>query len=112
LSNPLGSLNNYLAGTIREIMQDFSVFNNEINKQFEIQSAGETALLQYRFSEDQIWLMHTWVPEKLEGKGIASALAKYGLEWARDHDKKVKVLCPFVAIFLKRHPQYNSLVIP
>jgi uncharacterized protein len=93
-------------------MMEFSVYNNEHNKQFEIKSDGETAVLQYRFFQDQIWLMHTAVPEKLEGKGIASALAKYGLEWARENNKKVKVLCPFVAIYLKRHPEYDILMVP
>lgn len=92
-------------------MQDFPVYNNEKNKQFEITSEGETAILQYRFHEDQIWLMHTAVPRKLEGRGLASALAKYGLEWAGQNHKKAKVLCPFVAVYLKRHPQYNALII-
>jgi uncharacterized protein len=90
---------------------DYSVYNNEKNKQFEIKSEGEMAVLQYRFYADQIWLMHTAVPEKLEGKGIASVLAKYGLEWAKANHKKVKVICPFVAIYLKRHPEYNPLIV-
>jgi len=55
--------------------------------------------------------MHTEVPLKLEGKGIASALAHYSLEWAKENNIKAKVLCPFVAIYLKRHPEYNEIVI-
>lgn len=90
---------------------EFAVYNNEVNQQFEIQSDGEKAVLQYRFFQDQIWLMHTEVPEKLEGKGLASALAKFGLEWAKKNNKKVKVICPFVAIYLKRHPEYEPLTV-
>jgi len=90
---------------------DQSVYNNADNMQFEMHSDGETAFLQYRFHEDVIWLMHTEVPKKLEGKGIASILAHYGLEWAKENNKKVKVICPFVAIYLKRHPEYNVLVV-
>jgi predicted GNAT family acetyltransferase len=71
---------------------------------------GELATLQYRFYKNDIALMHTEVSEKLSGKGLASALAKYGLEWAKEHNKKVMVYCPFVASYLKKHPEYNFLV--
>jgi predicted GNAT family acetyltransferase len=90
---------------------DIPVINNSVNQQFEVHLDGEVAVLQYRFQNDLIWLMHTEVPQKLEGKGIASVLAKYGLEWAKANDKKVKVICPFVAVFLKRHPEYNAIVV-
>ena len=91
---------------------DIPVINNTVNQQFEVHLDGEIAVLQYRFQNDLIWLMHTEVPKKMEGKGIASILARYGLEWAKANDKKVKVICPFVAVFLKRHPEYNDIVVP
>lgn len=86
--------------------------NNTKQQQFEVHEEGETAVLQYRFHEGVIWLMHTEVPHKLEGRGIASTLARYGLEWARENHVKAKVLCPFVAVFLKRHPEYQDVVVP
>jgi predicted GNAT family acetyltransferase len=90
---------------------DIQVTNNERQLQFEAHAEGEVAVLQYRFQDDLIWLMHTEVPHKLEGKGFASALAHYGLEWAIAHNKKVKVICPFVAAYLKRHTEYNVIVV-
>ena len=90
---------------------DIPVSNNEQQLQFEVHADGETAVLQYRFHNGAIWLMHTEVPLKLEGKGIASALAHYSLEWAKENNIKAKVLCPFVTIYLKRHPEYNEIVI-
>jgi uncharacterized protein len=87
------------------------VTNNSQQQQFEVKADGEMAVLQYRFHEGQIWLMHTEVPAQLEGKGIASQLAHYGLEWASANQLKVKVLCPFVAIYLKRHPEYLDIVV-
>ncbi len=90
---------------------DTDIINNKGQQQFELHSDGETAVLQYRFHEGLIWLMHTEVPAKLEGKGIASALAHFSLEWARENNIKAKVLCPFVAIYLKRHPEYNDIVV-
>jgi predicted GNAT family acetyltransferase len=91
---------------------DIPVINNKEQLQFEMHADGETAVLQYRFHEGLIWLMHTEVPAKLEGKGIASTLARFGLEWAKENTIKVKVLCPFVALYLKRHPEYNGIVVP
>ena len=89
----------------------FAVTNNMAQLEFEVRVEEEIAILQYRFHEGVIWLMHTEVPVKLEGKGIASDLARYGLEWARKNHMKAKVLCPFVAIFLKRHPEYLDVVV-
>jgi len=54
--------------------------------------------------------MHTFVPESLEGRGLASALAKFALEYAKGKNLQVIVYCPFVATYLKRHPEYNFLV--
>jgi predicted GNAT family acetyltransferase len=90
---------------------DIPVINNTEQQQFEVHTEGALAVLQYRFHDNLIWLMHTEVPEKLEGKGIASALAHHGLEWAKENHKKVKVICPFVAAYLKRHPEYNDIVV-
>jgi uncharacterized protein len=90
---------------------EIPVTNNTLQQQFEVLMEGERATLQYRFNEGVIWLMHTEVPEKLEGKGIASALAHFGLEWAKENGVPVKVICPFVAIYLKRHPEYNTILV-
>jgi len=89
----------------------FAVTNHITQMQFEVRSEEAMAFLQYRIHEGLIWLMHTEVPVSLEGKGIASDLARYGLEWARQNHMKVKVVCPFVAAFLKRHPEYQDLVV-
>jgi uncharacterized protein len=50
------------------------------------------------------------VPETLRGRGIAGTLAKTGLEYARDHQLKVDVVCPLVANYLSKHPEFQPLV--
>ena len=90
--------------------QNLTVINNEKQMQFEIHLNDDIGFLQYRFYHDNIALMHTLVPTSLSGKGLASALAHHSLEWAREHKKKVMVYCPFVAAYLKRHPEYNDLI--
>jgi uncharacterized protein len=90
--------------------QPYIVNNNEKTQRFEIHEAGELAYLEYRYFKNDIALMHTFVPEVLEGKGIASTLAHYALEWAKEHQKPVIVYCPFVAAYLKKHTEYNSII--
>ena len=75
--------------------------------QFEVREKGELAFLSYRLHHGKIALMHTEVPEKLSGKGIASALAEYAMKYAREHHIPVIIYCPFVAAWLKRHPEYD-----
>jgi predicted GNAT family acetyltransferase len=103
-------INVNIATLYKKIMSDIKVINNTVNQQFEVHMDNEVAVLIYRFYKNDIALMHTEVPEMLEGKGVASTLAKHAFEWAKEHKRKVMVYCPFVAAFLKRHPEYNALV--
>jgi len=91
--------------------EPFAIFNNEQRQQFQVQVDDEIAFLEYRMNEGKIVLMHTEVPEKLGGRGIASALAKYGMDYARAHLFPVKVYCPFVQTWLKRHPEEMDIVV-
>jgi uncharacterized protein len=90
---------------------EHAVINNEQLQRFEIPVDGQIALLEYRLRPDEIVLVHTEVPESLSGQGLASALAHHGFEWAKAHELKVIVYCPFVAGYLKRHPEYESMVV-
>ena len=91
-------------------MDKFNIINNTEQQQFEVHAENQLAMLVYRFYKNDIALMHTTVPAALSGKGVASALAKHAFEWAQEHNKKVMVYCAFVAVYLKKHPEYNFLV--
>jgi len=88
----------------------YKVINNTAQQQFEIHTEDNVAVLVYRFYKNDMALMHTDVPEALGNRGIASTLAKFALDWAKENNKKIMVYCPFVASYLKRHPEYNTLV--
>ena len=93
-------------------MTPLHIINNEQNQQFQLMVDGEMAYLEYRLYKGDMALMHTEVPEKLGGKGIASALAEYALKYAREHKLPVMVYCPFVASWLKKHPEYRDVLDP
>jgi uncharacterized protein len=81
------------------------------NGRFELERDGQVAYLAYNLTGKVLQLIHTEVPEVLRGKGMASALAESALQWAREHEVKVDVICPSVAAYLAKHPEYSDLVI-
>ncbi len=78
---------------------------------FELEQDGHIAYLQYSLGDGVLELIHTEVPTQLRGSGIGSELVKGALDYARENHLKVDVVCPFVAAYLKRHPEYSDLVI-
>ncbi|TDX02026.1 GNAT family N-acetyltransferase [Dinghuibacter silviterrae] len=93
-------------------MDTYTVVNNEHEKQFEITADGEKAYLVYRFYKGDIAFMHTFVPKTLEGRGIAEALVKAAFAYAETHKQPVMNYCPYVSVYLKRHPEYKKFLDP
>jgi uncharacterized protein len=81
------------------------------NGRFELERDGQVAYLEYNLAGNVLQLIHTEVPEALRGHGMASALAESAFQWAREHQVKVDVICPSVAAYLEKHPEYSDLVI-
>lgn len=86
-------------------MADYNIINNEKLMHFEIQEGDYIAFLEYRYYKKSIAFIHTEVPENMEGKGVASALAAYAFKFAKEHQKPVMVYCPFVGKYLQSHPE-------
>lgn len=82
------------------------VINNEAKNRFEVKVDKYLAVCEYKLIKDRIIFTHTEVPPAIEGQGIASRLAKTGLEYAVANNLKIMPLCPYVAAYIKRHPEY------
>jgi predicted GNAT family acetyltransferase len=82
-----------------------------VNGRFELDREGKTAYLEYNLAGKILQLVHTEVPPESRGLGLASALAESALDWARENNIKVDVICPTVAAYLEKHPEYNDLII-
>lgn len=78
---------------------------------FELERDGHLATLKYTVAGNILALIHSEIPECLRGTGIASTLARTALDWAREQKMKVDVVCPFVAAFLEKYPEYSDLVL-
>jgi predicted GNAT family acetyltransferase len=92
-------------------MPDSSAVSHDPNTgRFEIHTDEGTALLTYLRSGSEMEMMHTEVPEALEGRGYGATLAEAALDYARQQGAKVRPSCPFVAAYIQRHPAYQDLV--
>ena len=67
-------------------------------------------LAAYRRRDGRIAFTHTEVDEACEGRGFGSMLAAAALEDARNQGLEIVPLCPFIAHYVKRHPEYEELV--
>ena len=91
-------------------MADVDVINNTQAHRFEVTLGSDTAFAEYRLKPGQIVLPHTVVPPAFEGKGVASALARYAFGYARDHGLTVIPTCPFMSAWVKKHPDEHDIV--
>jgi predicted GNAT family acetyltransferase len=80
--------------------------------QFEIRVEDYVAFIAYDAEPSVLALIHTEVPPELRGKGLAEALARTALQYAREHVMTVEPFCPFVSSFIKRHPEFQDLIAP
>jgi predicted GNAT family acetyltransferase len=91
-------------------MPDELVNNAELHR-YELRIDGEVAgVVEYRFAgEGRIVLIHTEVDERFEGHGLGGRLAQGVLDDARAHGWQVVPRCPFIADYIRSHPDYADL---
>jgi predicted GNAT family acetyltransferase len=76
---------------------------------FETFVEGMQCEADYRLDGPIMRMTHTGVPAALEGRGIAAALVKEALSWARSEGLKVDPICSYVRVYIRRHPEWSDL---
>ncbi|SDQ65304.1 GNAT family N-acetyltransferase [Flagellimonas zhangzhouensis] len=89
----------------------YKLINQVEGKQFQFNLEDGIAKIEYILAQERIYLTHTEVPTAYEGKGIGSCLIKQTLEYIKEQDLTLVPLCPFVAMYIKRHPEWKALVL-
>ena len=89
-----------------------TIRDNADEQRYEAVVDGHVAgFSEYRLREGRITFTHTEVDDAYEGQGIGSELASSVLDAARGSGLAVYPSCPFIAEYIKRHPdQYLDLV--
>jgi predicted GNAT family acetyltransferase len=85
------------------------VTDNRAESRFETGIDGHRAELLYRRNGNRLVLIHTEVPEQLEGQGIGGSLVSAAVDRAARDGMTVVPLCPFARGWLERHPDVASL---
>ena len=65
----------------------------------------------YRTAPGVIVLVHTEVAPTEEGRGVGSRLVRGALDDIRSRGLRVAPVCPFVATYLRSHPEQRDLVV-
>jgi predicted GNAT family acetyltransferase len=64
----------------------------------------------YRRRDGRLVFTHTEVDDRFAGHGIGSTLAQAALDTARRRGEMIVPLCPFIAAYIRRHPEFQDLV--
>jgi predicted GNAT family acetyltransferase/glutaredoxin len=115
-SDASGQLVEYFRGTDEleagvGAVADAEVVDVPEASRYELRLGGHLiGLAAYRRRNGRIAFTHTEVDESCEGRGFGSRLAAAALEAARGVGLEVLPLCPFIAHYIERHPEYEQLV--
>jgi predicted GNAT family acetyltransferase len=94
-------------------MEKFVLKDNVERKRYEFDVEGPKPLIDYiKTNSGVIYLTHTEVPRGMQGRGVGQQLVKEILEDVARQGLKVVPSCPFVAGYMKRHPETLKLLMP
>ena len=92
-------------------MDDYELIDNTKNHQYEFHIGKLVPKIEYIKSKNgEIYLTHTEVPVQLEGKGVGSQLVEKVLKDIESQELRLVPLCPFVAGYIKKHPDWRRIV--
>lgn len=87
------------------------VRNDPENDRYVVEVDGEVAgFTVYHLRGGRYFFVHTEVDDEFSGKGVGTALARGALDDVRSKEGRIIPICPFIAAFVKRHPEYTDLI--
>ena len=97
---------------VTEDSGELHVTDNPQDLRYEGRLGGRlVGFIDYRVNRDgRITLLHTEVDPVFEGHGVGSRLVGGALDDLRRRRVSVRVVCPFVRDYLRRHAEYADLV--
>ncbi|HYR25644.1 MAG TPA: GNAT family N-acetyltransferase [Aquabacterium sp.] len=91
-------------------MSDLNIVHHPASGCFETMVEGLRCEADYQLRDGTMHITHTGVPPALEGRGIAAQLVHSALSWARAQGYKVNPVCSYVAVYIRRHPEWQDLL--
>lgn len=93
-------------------MTDAEIRDNPEQRRYELPVGSDVAVVTYNLSEPNLMITETLVPQKLEGQGIASRLARHVIADARERGLLILPVCPFFSAYFQKHPDDADVVHP
>ncbi len=90
--------------------ENLQVRHDSAARRFTVTADGIDGVVDYQNDGAVMVITHTVVPPEIGGRGIAGQLVKAAFEHARAQDWKVRPECSYAATWVKRHPDYLSIV--
>lgn len=90
-----------------------AIADNPTASRFELHVGQELAgFVEYKLREHDtvISLVHTEVEPAFQGAHLATRLARFSLDDARRRGLGVLPYCPYIASWIRKHPEYADLV--
>jgi predicted GNAT family acetyltransferase len=88
-----------------------TVGDNDAAHRYELRLDDElVGELLYRTNGNVVTLIHTQIASQVEGHGLGEQLVAGALDDIRERGLRIVPLCPFVAAYLRRHPESADLV--
>ncbi len=94
----------------RAVNEAITVRHNPAESRYEAEAEGHLAVAEYRLDGGRITFTHTFVPPELRGRGVAEKLVRTALNDARREGRRVVPQCSYVALFIRRNPEFQPLV--
>jgi predicted GNAT family acetyltransferase len=76
---------------------------------FEISIDNQLSKLDYFLDKDTMVITHVGVYPEHRGQGVAGKITEVALKYAEENSLRVVPMCPYVATYIRRHPQYIPL---
>jgi Predicted acetyltransferase len=90
-------------------VEKIEVTQNTAENRFETWIDGQLSKLDYMLDSDTIVMTHVGVHPEQRGQGVAGKLTQVALEYAKENSLRVIPMCPYIATYIHRNPQYIEL---
>lgn len=90
-------------------LEKLDVIHNEAEDRFETWIDNQLSKLDYMQDGNTIVMTHVGVHPEHRGQGVAGKLTEVALEYARKKSLRVIPMCPYIATYIRRNPQYEDL---
>lgn len=91
--------------------ETLQVIHNRDANRFEMAIGDKQGVVNYRMVGDDTYnLFYAGVPPELEGRGYGGRLVHGALEQIKAEGKRFIPTCPFIAAYVRRHPEYAEFV--